>query len=95
MGVWITCFVAFLQHDDDVSSFLDLWYLQTLKYTTQDQVGFSYVCQKTKTIPYTLPNNEIYGLPHKHTMFYIKHNHGPGVVAMKTQRKHNNPMNWM
>jgi len=85
MGVWITCFVAFLQHDNNVSSFLDLWYLQTLKYTTQDQVGFSYVCQKTKTIPYTLPNNEIYGLPHTHTMFYIKHNHGPGVVAKKTQ----------
>ena len=54
---------------------MNLWYLQTLKYTTQDQVGFSYVCQKTKTIPYTLPNNEIFGLPHKHTMFYIKHEH--------------------
>lgn len=109
MGVWITCFVAFLQHDHDVSSFLDLWYLQTLKYTTQDQVGFSYVCQKTKTIPYTLPNNEIFGLPHKHTMFYIKHDHGFNVVAMRehvspqyigimplnTHRKRNKTMMWM
>jgi len=76
MGVWITCFVAFLNKDIEVSSFLDLWYLQTLKYTTQDQIGFSYVCQKTNLIPYTLPNDEIRGdEPHKNTMFYIKHNH--------------------
>jgi len=48
-----------------------------LKYTTQDQIGFSYVCQKTNMIPFTLPNNEIYGkCPHSNTMFYLKHNHG-------------------
>lgn len=77
MGVWITCFVAFLHKDKDVTNFLNLWYLQTLKYTTQDQIGFPYVCQKTKLIPFTLPNNEIYGdCPHDDTMFYIKHNHG-------------------
>jgi hypothetical protein len=77
LGVWITCFVAFLWKDPDVKSFLNLWYLQTLKYTTQDQIGFSYVCQKTNLIPYTLPNNEVSGnCPHKNTMFYIKHNHG-------------------
>jgi len=77
MGVWITCFVAFLNKDNDVKTFLDLWYLQTLKYTTQDQIGFPYVCQKTKLIPFTLPNNEIYGdNPHYNTMFYIKHLHG-------------------
>ena len=77
MGVWITCFVAFLHKDKDVQDFLNLWYLQTLKYTTQDQIGFSYVCQKTKLTPYTLPNNEVYGnFPHTNTMFYIKHHHG-------------------
>uniref|UniRef100_A0A6C0DPT6 DUF616 domain-containing protein n=1 Tax=viral metagenome TaxID=1070528 RepID=A0A6C0DPT6_9ZZZZ len=77
MGVWITCFIAFLKHDNDVKKFLDLWYLQTLKYTTQDQIGFSYVCQKTNLIPYTLPNNEIYGdSPFFNTMFYVKHQHG-------------------
>jgi hypothetical protein len=76
-GVWITCFVAFLQNDSEVSSFLDLWYLQTLKYTTQDQIGFPYVCQKLNLIPYTLPNNEVFGdRPHYNTMFYIKHEHG-------------------
>jgi hypothetical protein len=77
MGVWVTCFVAFLHKDMDVKSFLDLWYLQTLKYTTQDQIGFSYVCQKTNMIPHTLPNHEIYGdCPHDNTMFFIKHSHG-------------------
>lgn len=77
LGVWITCFVAFLQKDDEVKDFLDLWYLQTLQYTTQDQIGFSYVCQKTGRIPYTLPNAEVYGdYPHSNTMFYIKQNHG-------------------
>lgn len=77
MGVWITCFVAFLHKDEEVKKFLDLWYLQTLKYTTQDQIGFPYVCQKTNMIPFTLPNNEIYGdSPHNETMFYIKKEHG-------------------
>ena len=76
-GVWITCFVAFLNKDTEVSRFLDLWYLQTLKYTTQDQIGFPYVCQKTGILPYTLPNNEITGdCPHSRTLFYIKHEHG-------------------
>lgn len=77
MGVWITCFVAFLHKDTDIRNFLDLWYLQTLKYTTQDQVSFPYVCQKTNIIPFTLPNHEVYGVrPHSNTMFYIKHEHG-------------------
>lgn len=77
MGVWITCFVAFLQKDKDVKNFLNLWYSQTLQYTTQDQIGFSYVCQKLNMIPLTLPKGEIYGeRPHSNTMFYIKHNHG-------------------
>ena len=76
-GLWITCFVAFLHKNKYIKNFLQLWYLQTLKYTTQDQIGFPYVCQKTNIIPFTLPNNEIYGdCPHFNTMFYIKHNHG-------------------
>jgi hypothetical protein len=76
-GVWITCFVAFLNHDEEVNQFLDLWYLQTLKYTTQDQIGFPYVCFKTGLIPHTLPNNEITGdCAHVKTMCYIKHDHG-------------------
>jgi hypothetical protein len=75
-GVWITCFVAFLNKDKDVAEFLNMWYLQTLKYTTQDQIGFSYVCQKRNLIPYTLPNDEISGYrPHACTQMYFKHQH--------------------
>ena len=67
---------AFLHKDEHVKNFLNMWYLQTLKYTTQDQVGFPYVCQKTNMIPFTLPNNEISGSrPHIKTMFYKKHDH--------------------
>jgi len=77
LGVWITCFVAFLHKDSAVNNFLDMWYLQTLKYTTQDQIGFSYVCQKTNLVPKTLPDDEICGeKPHEETMFYKKHEHG-------------------
>jgi len=76
MGVWITCFVAFSNKDPEVTKFLDLWYLQTLKYTTQDQIGFPYVCQKLNMIPYTLPNEDVPGdYPHIMTRFYIKHDH--------------------
>jgi len=77
LGVWLTCFIAFINNDPEVTSFLELWYLQTLQYTTQDQISFPFVCQKTRLLPYTLPNNEIKGdYPHYHTMFYIKHEHG-------------------
>jgi hypothetical protein len=74
-GVWITCFIAFLNKDTEVTRFLDLWYLQTLIFTTQDQVSFPYVAAKTGIWPYTLPNNEINGLPHNQTDFYIKYEH--------------------
>lgn len=75
-GVWLTCFVAFLQHDEEVERFLGLWYLQTLQYTTQDQISFPYVCQKTYLFPHTLPDENISGdSPHDRTMFYIKQSH--------------------
>lgn len=77
LGVWLTCFIAFDIQSDEVKQFIDMWYLQTLNYTTQDQIGFPYVVQKTGLIPYTLPDNEIKGsFPHNETDFYIKHTHG-------------------
>ena len=77
LGVWVTCFVAFLNKDKDVTNFLNEWYLQTLIHTTQDQISFSYISQKTKLIPYTLPDDNIKGdNPHEKTEFYIKHSHG-------------------
>jgi len=76
IGVWLTCFVAFLNKNDEVSNFLNLWYLQTLKYTTQDQISFPYVCYKTGIIPYTLPDEKIKGdNPHDFTDLYEKLDH--------------------
>jgi hypothetical protein len=40
--VWMTAMVAFNMRHPLVTTFLDTWYLQTLRYTTQDQVGFPY-----------------------------------------------------
>lgn len=75
-GIWVTCFVAFNNKNDNIKNFLDLWYDQTLTYSTQDQIGFPYTCQKLNIIPYTLPNDTIKGdRPHSKTDFYIKHDH--------------------
>ena len=66
-----------LNNDENIIKFLDEWYLQTLKLTTQDQIGFPYVCKKLNMIPYTLPDNEIKGTnPHSYTDIYKKHCHG-------------------
>ncbi len=75
-GVWLTCFVAFLNKDPDVKQFLDHWSFQIMRYTTQDQISFPYVAWKTGLIPYTLPDDQIHGYPAIKTQFYIKHDHG-------------------
>jgi len=75
-GVWLTCFVAFKMDDPEVIRFLDLWYLQVLTLSTQDQISFPFVVQRTGLIPFTLPNQEVWGdQPHQSTMFYKKHVH--------------------
>lgn len=77
IGVWITCFVAFYNKDDRVTEFLNMWYMQILKYTTQDQISFPYVCQKIGLVPFTLPNAEVEGENTcRHTSMYYKHEHG-------------------
>lgn len=76
-GVYITCFVVCNIKNPKVIQFLDEWYLHILELTTQDQVSFSFVCQKLNVIPLTLPNADIKGdRPHHNTQFYIKHGHG-------------------
>ncbi len=75
-GVWITCFVAFNNKSLEVKDFINKWYLQTLKYTTQDQVGFPKVVQDTGIVPYTLPDEVFPGNnPHESTSMFIKHAH--------------------
>ena len=75
-GMWVTCFVAFLNRDNDIENFLNLWFKQTLKYTTQDQIGFPKVVQDTGIVPYTLPDEMFPGdNPHEYTSIFIKHEH--------------------
>jgi hypothetical protein len=75
IGVWCTCFVAFLKHDKLINEFLQHWYKQTLMFTTQDQVGFSFSLQTFDICPLTLPNREINGQAHSKTDFFIKQKH--------------------
>ncbi len=75
-GVWLTCFVAFNNKHPKVVDFLNRWYLQTLKYSTQDQVSFSKVVQDTKIVPYTFPDQRFKGdEPHSSCEMFIKHEH--------------------
>ena len=52
-GVWNTAFIAFNMKCSKSIPFLDRWYLQTLKHTTQDQISFPFVCQTMKHYPYS------------------------------------------
>ena len=85
-GVWVTCFIAFDMTNTETRRFLDVWYEQTLQYTTQDQIGFPYACQLMKIHPYTLPDRQTDIRPHQPqhkdiepcniNLFYRKHRHG-------------------
>ena len=73
-GVWLTCFVAYVNNDDKITQFLDNWYYEILSQTNADEISFPFVCQKTLFYPYTLPDNEIHGdQPHYNTELYINH----------------------
>ena len=69
--VWLTCFVAFWNQSTKVTEFLNEWYLQTLKYTTQDQIGFPYACYKCNLIPHTVGRNR----SSSKNKWYKKHTH--------------------
>lgn len=76
-GVWATGFVAFNNRSQKVKEFIDLWYLQTLKYSTQDQVGFPKVVQDTGLVPYTLPDEIMPGNEsHVGNSIFKIHTHG-------------------
>lgn len=76
-GVWLTCFIAFDNKSPLIKRFLDHWYLQTLNYTTEDQVSFPFSAWKFNVTPYTLPDSDTWGdAPEKRTKFYTKHPHG-------------------
>jgi hypothetical protein len=73
-GVFVTCVVAW-PNTDETKNFLDLWYMQNLMYTTQDQVAFPYCCKKLGTQPYTFPD-EVSGGDQFTNKFFKKLEHG-------------------
>jgi hypothetical protein len=56
IGLWQTNFMAFRMSAPSVREFLDGWYLETLRWSTQCQVSAPYVLQKVGEVPYTLPD---------------------------------------
>lgn len=75
VGVWVTCFVSFLNKDKQVTDFLDVWYKETLAVCNQEQVSFTYACYKTGIIPHTFPDQNIKGTFDSNS-FYKKLPHG-------------------
>ncbi len=49
--------------------------METLNRTTQDQMNFSYVLQKSNMSPYTLPDGDIHG-DFKRNDLFVKYEHG-------------------
>ena len=75
-GVYITCMVAWDMRHPKTKPTLDLWYMQTLIYTTQDQISFPYVIWKTNNEPHILPDENISGnTPHESTSIFKKRRH--------------------
>jgi len=73
-GVFVTCIVAW-PNNEETKNFLNMWYLQNLEFTTQDQIAFPYCCQKLNIWPYTFPDRESGGNQF-HSLFFEKLNHG-------------------
>jgi hypothetical protein len=76
-GLWITCFIGFYMKDPRVPRFLSMWHEHIMKYSTQDQVSFSFVAQFTGLYPYSFPdvNHGAEGVDQMTSWFY-KHWHG-------------------
>jgi hypothetical protein len=56
IGFWKGGFLAYRMRSHLVPLFLDGWFLEVLRWTTQDQVSSAYVLQKLGKAPYTLPD---------------------------------------
>ena len=75
-GLWITCFVGFSMKDPRIPKFMSLWHEHMLKYSTQDQVSFSFVAQVIGLYPYSFPDENAEGVVDQITSWFRKHWHG-------------------
>ena len=73
-GMWVTCMVAFDLRLPKTHLFLDRWWLENLKHTTQDQMTFAYSVWKERLLPTTVPHKTIKGNYNKNDLFVkMKH----------------------
>jgi hypothetical protein len=70
IGLWRTRVIAYRMAYPIVKTFLDRWYLEILKWTTQCQVSFPYVAQKLNVVPYTFPSRNF---PFLHAFEFYHH----------------------
>jgi hypothetical protein len=66
---------AVLWDNTKTSTFLSAWYDQIRRYTTQDQLSFSFVSQLLQLPPYSYPDDHIGGNMDFNEL-YVKLEHG-------------------
>ena len=71
-GLWTTCFIGFDMEKSCTVPFLDAWYMETLRHTTQDQVSFPFVAWKHGLKPHGLPDVS----KTNRNMYMKRHGHG-------------------
>lgn len=75
-GVFFTGF-CFYKVNKDTKKFLDLWYQEILKWTTECQLSFAYVLQKNSDYKFSvLPDKNITGGYLKKSNVHIRYGHG-------------------
>jgi hypothetical protein len=81
-GVWVTSFIAYRmrfveknKRNERIINFLISWNEEIKRFSTQDQVSFSYVAQKLSMNPYSLPDETIKGASNLNN-FFVKTAHG-------------------
>jgi hypothetical protein len=75
-GMWVTCFIGFhmkpAARGSRLKEFLALWHQHILRYSTQDQISFSFVSQYLRFHPHSLPASDgsIEGNSMVNSLFY-------------------------
>lgn len=60
-SVFVTNFFALNMLRPETHQLCELWWMQNLIFTTQDQVSFTYALWKLGLLPYTFPDERIHG----------------------------------
>lgn len=77
-GLWCTCFIAWdMTRPKQVTSFLNHWYVENRRHSTEDQVSFPFVAQALQLYPHSLPDEDVavYG-GHDVNSLFVKWDHG-------------------